>query len=346
MWKLVPPRPPKTRFYYIRGKYLGIELDHSTGTGEEAAAKRILKTWSKQAERGEFPLGKRRDEPAPATFVSAATAYMQAGGSGQYLEPILKAWSGRLLADIDQIAIDTLAETLYPAAPASTKNRQFYTPVSAILKRAGIEKRIKRPKGWRGRKSISWLSREQAFALLTAAEQIEPEFGMFCELLCYTGMRLGEALSIRLSAVDLARQAIYLPETKNGEARTVHLTPELVAALANHPRGLDRRPDERLVRFHASGRLRDMLKEAMAKAGLSFPRRQCGFHLFCHTYGTWMHRENGMDNYALARTGRWKDPRSAEAYLHTAVSAEARMADNLPVRPKRGAGVERKGEVG
>ena len=37
-----------------------------------------------------------------------------------------------------------------------------------------------------------------------------------------------------------------------------------------------------------------------------------------------------LDNYALARTGRWKDPRSAEGYLHTAVSSEAKMADVLP----------------
>jgi integrase len=165
---------------------------------------------------------------------------------------------------------------------------------------------------------------------------------MFCRLLCYTGMRLGEALAIKIGAVDLERQSIYLPETKNGDARTVHLTPELVTELANHPRGLDRPASERLVRFHASGPFREKLKAAMKAAGLSFPRRQGGFHLFCHTYASWMHQVNGMDNFALARTGRWKDPRSAEGYLHTRTSAEARLADNLPVAPKRGQRVERK----
>ena len=48
MWKLVPPRPGKTAAYYVRGKYLGIRLDHSTGTGEKVAAKRVLATWRKQ----------------------------------------------------------------------------------------------------------------------------------------------------------------------------------------------------------------------------------------------------------------------------------------------------------
>lgn len=337
-WELKAPRPGKTLHWYVRGKYLGIRLDHSTGTADERAARRILKTWREQAERGEFS---KADQPKPATFLSAAIAYMRAGGSRQYIRPILDKWGEKPLSDIDQIAIDTLAEELYPGAPPTTKNRQFYTPVSAILKRAGVEKRIKRPKGWRGKKSVSWLEPEQAFALFAAADQIEAEFGMFLRLLCYTGMRLGEALAIKLGAVDLARRVIYLPETKNGEARTVHLTPELVIVLANHPRGLDRPATDRLVRYHASGPFRDKLKRAMAAAGLSFPRRQGGFHLFCHTYGTWMHRYNGLDNFALTRTDRWKDPRSAEKYIHTEVNAEARMADNLPT-PKRGAGVERK----
>jgi len=29
-----------------------------------------------------------------------------------------------------------------------------------------------------------------------------------------------------------------------------------------------------------------MLKEAMKRSGLKFPRRQGGFHIFCHTYGS------------------------------------------------------------
>jgi hypothetical protein len=166
-WKLIPPREGKTPYWYVRGKYLGIALDNSTGTAERRAARTIVATWKRQAERGEFPL-KRADEPTPATFLSAAVAYMQSGGERQYIERILAKWGEKPLADINQIAIDTLAEELYPGAPASTKNRQFYTPVSAILKRAGIEKRIKRPKGWRGKKSVSWLEPHQALALFGA----------------------------------------------------------------------------------------------------------------------------------------------------------------------------------
>ena len=196
-WKLIPPRPSKTKVYYVRGTYLGIRLDHSTGTGEADAARRILRTWRRQAERGEFSLA-RAAEPPAATFVSAATAYMRAGGSGQYLEPILKAWKDRLAADIDQIALDTLAAQLYPKGSPATRNRQVYTPVSAILKHIGIEKKFKRPHGSQGNKSTSWLEPDQAFTALDQCDAIDLEFGLLCETLLYTGMRIDEALSRRL----------------------------------------------------------------------------------------------------------------------------------------------------
>ena len=190
------------------------------------------------------------------------------------------------------------------------------------------------PRAGAAKKSVSWLQPEQAFALFAAADA-RPEFGLFLRLLCYTGMRLSEALNVKVGAVDIGQAAIYLPKTKNGEARTVHLPPELVAALANHPRGLKRNPKEKLIRYHISGRLRTWLKDAMQIAGLTFPRRQCGFHLFCHTWATWMRRYGGLDTSGLMETGRWRDRSSAARYEHLDATEEARKADLLPV-PKRG----------
>jgi integrase len=336
--KLVPPRQGKTPYWYVRGKYLGVALDHSTGTTEERVAKTIRRRWKDQIERGEHPLQKPADPVATTepTFLAAAVAYMQAGGERKYLSPIIElngegAIRDTPISQLDQVAIDKAAAVLFPHGSAQTKNRQFYTPVSAVLKRAGIDKAIKRPKGWRGNKSTSWLEPVQAFALVKAADAVDSEFGIFLRLLLYTGMRLSEALDITIGRVDLQRRTIYLPETKNGEARPVYLPEPAVTALANHPRGLDRHSEQRLFRFHVSGRLRDMLNEAKRLAGIVLPRRQGGFHVFCHTYGTWMHRYGGLDNYGLTRTERWKDPRSADRYLHTEVSEEARRADLLPV---------------
>jgi integrase len=284
----------------------------------------------------------------------AAKAYLEAGGDGSFLGPIIELTGPHAIRDlpidaIDQTVLDLAAAELYPNSTPQTRNRQFYTPVSAVLKRAGNERKIARPKGWRGEKSKWWMQPEQAFSLLNAAVEIDQEFGLLCITLLYTGMRISEALAAKLRHLNLGGDApmLYLPKTKNREARSVFLPPIVVEAFrAMPPRPkreggrsqdgagltfLKREPDIRIFRFHQGGHLRKLLAQAMAKAGLSFPIRYRGFHLFCHTYGSWMSRINKMDNYALARTGRWKDPRSAEGYVHTTPSEEAKLAVNLPV---------------
>jgi len=372
-WKLVPPRPGKTKFYYIRGKYCGIALDDSTGTADRRAAARIFAAQREQAERGEHPK-QRPEAPARPTFLSATVAYLQAGGDGTFVKPILDKWGDRALDTIDQIAIDTIAGELYPDGSAATRNRQVYTPISAILKRAGVDRPIKRPQGWKGKKSTSWLEPEQAFRLFAAADALDAEFGLLCRFLLYTGMRLSEALAVRLADVKIERAYIYLPDSKTGEPRGCHLPPVLTEALAlQSPRPrrpliapghfgfrkgqgggsledagkpfLERDAGRRLFRFHKGGALYAMLAEAMAGAKLAFPRRQRGFHLFCHTYGSWMHRYGDLDTHGLTRTGRWADAESADRYVHTEQSEEARRADRLPT-PERGQVVEAKRDAG
>ena len=93
--------------------------------------------------------------------------------------------------------------------------------------------------------------------------------------------------------------------------------------------------ESRLFRFHAGGFLRDLLNETKEQAGITLPRRQGGFHVLSHTYGTWMRRYGGLDTYGLTRTGRWKDPASADRYSHTEVSSESRLAAFLPVDSRR-----------
>ena len=132
-------------------------------------------------------------------------------------------------------AIDSAAAELFPDVTPATRNREVYTPVAAVLHRYGIQRKIMRPKGWQGKRSTTWLEPDQAFAVFEAADEIEPEFGLFLRTLCYTGMRLGEALSVRLRNISLNNQSIYLTETKNGLPRSVFLPSHLVVAFANQP---------------------------------------------------------------------------------------------------------------
>ena len=255
---------------------------------------------------------------------------MRAGGDNRFLKPLIEHFATTPLEELDQVKIDNAAAAIYPDAAPATRNRQVYTPIVAVLRRAGIEKTFKRPLGWKSPKGVSWIRPEQAFAIFAAADAIDAEFGLFLRLLCYTGMRLGEASSVKISQLDLASSSIYLPKTKNSDARRVHLTPELVAVLANHPRGLDRPAGERLIRFHISGHLREMHATALEKAGVQLPRRQAGFHVWRHTWATWMRKFAGLDTSGLLETGAWRDRTSAARYEHLDATEEARKADLLP----------------
>jgi integrase len=325
--KLVPPRAGKTPFWSIRGTYLGRYIDRSSGSREKAFAAKILAKLKRDIESGAL------SETKAVGFAAAAAAYMKAGGDGKYLAPLIKHFLHTPVADIDQIMIDNAAAELYPTATAATRNRQVYTPVSAVLKRAGIERQIKRPKGWRGRKLTHWLAPEQALRVFEATARIDaPEetrltFRIYLRILCYTGMRMSEPLKLAKTDVDLAAATATLRNMKNERDRLVYLPPVVVDDLRQMPGGLE--GPGRLFSFHAGGRLRDLLKMTLAEAGVVLPRR-VAFHVFCHTWATWMRQHGGLDTYDLVRTDRWADPESADRYAHVVVSEQARRADLLP----------------
>ena len=137
---------------------------------------------------------------------------------------------------------------------------------------------------------------------MDAAESIDLEFGLLCYTLLYTGRRIGDLLNdnTKLRNLNPKRATLYLGDTKNGEAVTVHLPPIVI---------------------ESSRRCRRASWPVVPAASARF---SCVL-----PYATWMLPLVG-DNYGLARAGRWKDSRSAEGYLHTLVSSEAKRADLLP----------------
>lgn len=56
-----------------------------------------------------------------------------------------------------------------------------------------------------------------------------------------TGMRRGEILGLQWKFIDLQHGTAYLPETKNGDSRTVPLSPEAIRVLKALPRSIDGR---------------------------------------------------------------------------------------------------------
>lgn len=327
--KLVPPRQGKTPFWYARGKHLSVRVNRSTGTGDRALARKVIAKWEREIECGEFA------QPGEPTFASAALAYMKAGGERTYIKRLLEHFGDAPISRIDQAAIDRAALVLYPQATPATRNRSVYTPCSAVLRSCGGGLLLRRPRGSQGNKQTAWLWPEQAEALFAEAEKLNKDFAALLIVLCYTGMRLSEALKLTWNDVRLQDGFAYVPDTKNDEPRAVFLPPVAVAALANVEIS-HATHRTRLFRFVKGGHLYSLLKACAFKAGVDLPERSA-FHIFRHTYATWMRRYAGLDEKGLMATGAWKDRKSVDRYTHTVVSEEARKAALLPTpKAKRG----------
>lgn len=323
--KLYPPRAGKTPFYYVRGTHLGIYVDRSAKTGRKPLARQALRAIERDIESGTFAT------PEELTFAGAATAYMLAGGERRFLTPLIRHFGTTPLVAIGQAEIDRAASQLYPDAEAATRNRQVYSPISAIQKRAGIERKIKRPKGWRGNKRTVFLMPEKAFALLTAARKVDTRLWVLCTLLLYCGLRLSEALRIQRQDIHIKQRFVYIPTTKTAEPRPAYLPKPALDALALYPGGY--KGQGRLFSFGKSGRLYQWFAEACEASDVTLPDRTA-FHVFRHTYGTWMRLYGKLDDIGLLRTGAWTDLESVERYSHSLPAEEAKAAERLPVPGK------------
>lgn len=312
-------------FLYGRGSYLGVRVFRSTQATRAQVAKGIIRTWEAEIERGRLSL------KSGPTFMSAAVSYMQAGRERTYLPKLIAHFGETPLDQIDQAAVDNAAATLYPNATNATRNRSVYTPVCAVANHASKPIKLRRPPGAQGQKLAGWLPEEKAFAVLREAFEVDQEFGVYLIVLLYSGCRLSEPLKTLCDDVNIGASEMFVGRTKNGDPRRVYLPPIARTALANHPRGLER-TGQRLFKFTKSGHFYALLKEASLRAGVVFPPRQ-KFHLFRHTFATWMRRFAGADIDVLLSTKAWRSAESVRRYMHSNVDAEAQTAALLPSPP-------------
>ncbi|MGO9686166.1 MAG: tyrosine-type recombinase/integrase [Beijerinckiaceae bacterium] len=323
-------RRRKSPYWIIRGTVRRFRVEQSTGTSDKRVAEEIRA--KREAEIfAESVYGRR----ATATFAEAALSYLEAGGNKRFLEPIIKHFGTTPLAKIDQEAIDQGARKLYPSAAASTRNRQFYTPTSAVLKHAarrlwcsGIP--LERPSPPSGR--IRWLTLDEANRLIECSgDHLRP----LLTFLLYTGARAGEALWLDWCNVDLLRSHVTFVNTKNGDSRGIPLSQRALLALANLPHRegeVFRRPDglpyERPKRFDdtsAGSRIRKAFAAACKRAGVSdFSPHDCR-----HTWATWHYAAN-RDLGALMKLGGWKSIAMVMRYAHVNVGELKHTIDRLP----------------
>ncbi len=191
---------------------------------------------------------------------------------------------------------------------------------------------IERPKTPPNR--IRWITLAEANRLLDeCADHLRP----LVTFMIYTGSRVGEALWLNWSNVDLNRNHVIFPKTKNGDARGVPLHERVVAALANlshREAEVFRRPDGRPYERPANddeenksagSRIKTAFRGACIRAGIrNFRPHDCR-----HTFATWHYAQN-RHLTALMRLGGWKDIKSVIRYMHVNVDELRGTIDRLP----------------
>ena len=284
--------------WWVSGTINGVRRRESTGHANRSEAQ----SW---ATRREFELDREAIYGAEAvfTFGAAIAMYIDGGGEQRFLLPLLDEWERRLMKDIHPGDIVDLANRLLPKASGATKNRQVITPVVAVFRHCAARgkcspilverfevKRVtkRRTATW------EWLGK--------LAETAKPKLVALCLFTASTAARIGEALALEWSDVDLEAGTALLRDTKNGEDRLVTLLPIVREAL----RGLPRRvAEKRVFPFYDRSDVRRQMTVACKHAGIEYiPTHGVGRRLFATT----MNRA-GVDPKTAATAGGWKTVR-------------------------------------
>lgn len=311
--------------WYIRGTIRGVTVDETTGTDDKGRAEEIrIRREAEILDRSIHGVRKT------ATFLEASVQYLLEGGDKRFVNIVARHFGTMPLADVDQGAIDRAARVLYPNASAATRNRQVYTPISAVLhfaakKRLCDRPVISRPKQPKGR--VRWISRDEADRLIAASA---PHLKPLLTFLLFTGARLSEALYLDWNHVDLSRSHVAFLDTKTNDDRGVPLHPAVVTALANLPHrtgAVFRRPDGRPYeeKDDGGGQIKTGFKGACRRAGIDdFTPHDCR-----HTWATWHYAAN-RDLIALMKLGGWKSEKMVLRYAHINVDNLAASINAIP----------------
>jgi integrase len=122
-----------------------------------------------------------------------------------------------------------------------------------------------------------------------------------------TAMRQGELVALRWEHVDLARRGAHLPDTKNGEARTVPLSTAAVQVLRSLPRSIHGQVFPGLT----SAAVKRAFTRAVRRAGIE----DLHFHDLRHE-ATTRFFERGLNIMEVASITGHKDLRMLRRYTH------------------------------
>lgn len=286
----------RSPYYYVRGTVAGQYVFETTETTNRLDAER----YKAQKEQEIWKRNKLGERP-PTTFPQAMTAYLAANGEKRYMVPLLDHFKDKPISEIGQVEADRAAMALQPDDKPSTRIRQVYGPLIAILNHAlkaemegATGRKIKMPKvdkvppQWGGEVHFEKLLPECAPKLLA-----------FVLVSTTTGLRASEMLRQRRRDYEMQPGWLNIDKTKNGEPAFVPLTPDAIEAVAAI---LPDDPNEPVFGYKTVQGVNKALWRAAQQAKVRYlSTHQLGRHSFAARM-----LRDGADIKAVKEAGRWK----------------------------------------
>lgn len=293
-------RDAKTGIYQIHGSFLGVRVRKSASTTDRENAERLRSVIESNIFDAEH--GKRH-----YTFAEAVEGYLNDTGNYRFMSKPFEYFDGWLLKAITPVEIRRAAEKSYPAAAGATRNRQFITPMQAVINWAHQQgwcspikvRRFPVEKPERTTVDRAWMD-----AFMGSAS---PRVAAIYLFMHQTGARISEACRLDWSDVDFKTMTALLRKTKNGEERLCHLTTELAERMASlETLG-------RVFGYTSRSSVYTPARRACKKAGIAYvPPHQAGRHSFATALDA-----EGMTVPAIAKAGGWKSHSLvSERYAH------------------------------
>jgi integrase len=315
--------------WYIRGTLQGQRVRESAQTTDRDEAEQI----KVQIESNIFTRTVYGTK-AVATFEEAVDLYLDAGGDGEHLTPILDEWRGKKLSAVNQALMDKLAKKLKPTAANSTLVRKIYTPILAVMNHAATQGlcdpiKVKKPKV--EVTPVEWLTPSQAADWIEALEP-HPHLKRAFIFMLSTGCRVSEMLNSTWKDYMPGEDRCVFWKTKKGYPRGADIPAKAREVLP--ARNKDPEADVFLNSFGESWHCYDALnlrwrkieaqRLAAIEAGADLPKlAPLHNHMTRHTWATWAYACT-RDLAYLMYQGGWKSASMVMKYTHLASEGLAR----------------------
>lgn len=257
---------------------------------------------------------------ATLTFAEAALTYLESGGEGRFLPPILRHLGAEfLLSDLTNEALTEAARAIYPTASPNTVQRQLITPAQAVYNLA-VDDGLAAPRKFRRRgrqnRRTDWLTPEEAERVIEIARDRFPHILRPIALMLGGGCRSSEALQVSAAAFYTTTGEAWLANTKNGHPRMIRL-PRRALDLALEERlpeigpiCLTPKGKPYVIRKNGGGQMKGAFDTIQEAAEISLRLTP---HVLRHTWATWYHAQT-KDFGALLDLGGWERADVANIY--------------------------------